>query len=240
MGASLPLKITLGLTMIASAIELAFISATVAYLAQIGKTTFSVFLDPSQTIQVSGLPDRLSVDQGHTGNGAAGTGLIIIGCGGILALWLRGRSNYYDSSFGGSFSRVFYRLWLAFNVPALLLTLGALAYVFAVTNMHKGQSIDLGAVQSLRDASLKYPLLEWTPQGWFEALLKLEFVDKSDRDAVEVHYKVAQGWQYNLIPFFLVQLAQTIFALLDARRRRTDRGTFVTAYDDKEIGFGVK
>lgn len=239
MGASLPLKITLVLTMIASALELAFISATVAYLANLGKTTFTVFLDRVETIQVSGLPDRLSVNQGHTANGAAGTGLIIIGCGGILALWLRDRSNYYNSSLGGIFIRTFYRLWLAFNVPALLLTLGALAYVFAVTNMHKGQDIDLGAIQSLRDASLKYPLLEWTPQGWLQALLKLDFVTEGDKHAIEVHYKIARGWQYNLIPFFLVQLAQTIFAMLDARRRRTERGTYVSAFDNKETAIGA-
>lgn len=240
MGASLPLKITLGLTMIASAIELAFISATVGYLAQIGNTNFAVFLTSSQTIQVSGLPDKLSVNQGHTANGAAGTGLLIIGCAGILALWLRDRPNYYSSSFGGMFSRTLYRLWLAFNIPSLLLTLGALAYVFAVTNMHKGQSIDLNTVQSLRDASLKYPLQEWTPQGWFDALLKLHFVSGSDRDAVEVHYKIAQGWQYNLIPFFLVQLAQTIFAMLDAKKRRGECGTYVHASENKETEFGTR
>lgn len=240
MGASLPLKITVGLTAIASAIELAFVSATVAYLAIIGKTTFSVFLTPSQTIQVPGLPDKLSVNQGHTANGAAGTGLVIVGCAGILALWLRDRPDYYNSSFVGIFSRAFYRLWLALNVPALLLTLAALAYVFAVTNMHQGQSIDLRTVQSLRDVDLKYPMLEWTPQGWLEALLKLDLVTESDRDAVELHYRVARGWQYNLIPFFVVQLAQTVFALLDARRRHVQRGTYVSTIEDKETGFGPK
>ncbi|KAJ4421294.1 hypothetical protein N0V82_003804 [Gnomoniopsis sp. IMI 355080] len=239
MGASLPLKIALGLTMVASAIELAFVSATVGYLAELGKTTFSIFLDPSQTLQVSGLPARLSVNQGHTANGAAGTGLIIIGCAGILALWLRDRSNYYKSSFGGRFGRTFYRLWLGFNLPALLLTLGALAYVFAVTNMHKDQNIDLGTVQSLRNASLEYPLLEWTPQGWFQALLKQNFVNESDRYAVEVHNRIAKGWQYNLIPFFLVQLAQTIFAMLDARKRRVHRGTYVSAIENKDTVFGA-
>lgn len=239
MGASLPLKLALGLTMVASAIELAFISSTVGYLADLGETTFSIFLDSSQTVQVSGLPDRLSVNQGHTANGAAGTGLIIVGCAGILALWLRDRSDYYSSSFRGICCRTLYRLWLAFNVPALLLTLGALAYVFAVTNIYKDQSIDLATVQSLRDVNLKYPLLEWTPQGWFQALLELDFVNESDRNAVDVHSRLARGWQYNLIPFFLVQLAQTIFAMLYARKRRSGRGSCVIAVENKETGFGA-
>lgn len=239
MGASWPLKITLGLTMIASAIELAFISATVGYLADIGEQNFSILLTTNQVIQVSGLPDKLSVNQGHTANGAAGTGLIVIGCAGLLALWLRDRSNYYQSSPSGTFSRAFYRLWVAFNLPALLLTLGALIYVFSVTRIHSGQSIDLKFVQSLRNTGLKYPLLEWTPQGWLEALLKLHFETQSERDAVETHYKVARGWQYNLIPFFLVQLAQTILALLDARKRRTEKASYVSANGDKETGFGT-
>ncbi|CAN8101841.1 unnamed protein product [Discula destructiva] len=245
MGASLPLKVTLGLVMLASAIELSLISATVAYLAQIGKKSFPVLTtDPAtsqQTIfDVPGLPTSLSVNQGHTSNGAAGTGLILIGCGGILALWLRGRAGYYSSAL----SRAVYRLWLALNVPALLLTLGALAYVFAVTDMHRGQSIDLSGVAlevgSDGVVTTTYPEGVWTPQGWFDALLGLEFVSGGERDGVVAHEKIARGWQYNLIPFFLVQLAQTAFALLDARRRRAERGAHAATHLDKEAGFGVR
>lgn len=239
MGASLPLKITLGLVMLASAIELSLISATVAYLAQLKKTTFSVWITPNQTVHVPGLPAHLLVDQGHTANGAAGTGLIIIGCGGLLALWLRGRPGYYTSS--SPFSRVVYRLWLALNVPALLLTVGALGYVVAVTRMHGGDTTELVELQTAGEVTdFTGSGHVWTPQGWLDALLKLDFVSEGQREGVLVHERIAKGWEYNLIPFFLVQLAQTVFALLDARRRRAERGVYLNANSDKEAGFGAR
>lgn len=233
MGASLPLKITLGLVMLASAIELSFISATVAYLHQLKNTTFSVWITPNQTVHVPGLPGTLLTDQGHTANGAAGTGLVLIGCGGLLALWLRGRPNYY----GSAISRVLYRSWVALTVPALLLTLVALAYVFALTRMHAGGGTALMEVPAAPGADFGASGHVWTPQGWLGALLDLDFMRAGDRQAVLVHERVAKGWEYNLIPFFLVQLAQTVFALLDARRRRAERGMYVNANSDKQAGF---
>lgn len=223
---SIPLQVFLGLLMVVSAIELAFVSSTVAYLAKAGKRTYGVTSN-GQTIQVPGLPADLSVNQGHTSNGAAGTGLIVIGWCGCLALWLRGRPGlYHKKSVGGTLARAWYRLWLLLNVPALLLTLGALAYVFAVTNQHQGQAIDLATVRQLGlaagDGGVQYPLLEWTPQGWFGALRALDLVSGEDRDGLDRIYKIARGWQYNLIAFFLVQLAETVLALYGAQARRKE------------------
>lgn len=220
--ASLPLKISIALVALVAAIELSFVTATVGYLALIGKQTFAATSDDGSTVQVPGLPANLDVNQGHTANGAAGTGVVVIGWAGALALWLRGRPGYHSGTALGGFGRGWYRLWLALNVPALLLTLVALAYVFAVTKAHDGQAIDLSAVSTGDDD--KYPLLEWTPQGWFAALARLDLASGSDRDGVETHLRLARGWEYNLIPFFLLQLVQTALALLDARRRtRTER-----------------
>lgn len=241
--ASLPVKISLGLVTLISALELALVTATVGYLAIIEKQTFAVTTTTTATgaqaqttVQVPGVPATLDVNQGHTSNGAAGTGFVIVGCAGLLALWLRGRPGYYRRrGAGGWLGRAWYRLWLALQVPALLLTLGALAYVFAVTNAHGGQSVDLGVVQDLRGAA-KYPLGEWTPQGWFAALAALDFVSESDRDGVVSHLKIARGWQYNLIPFFLAQLAQTVLTLLDARRRRRAEGQYSPAGPGLEQG----
>lgn len=246
MGASLPLKLALALVMLASAIELALISATVAYLAQLKNKTFTVFSSPSQTVHVPGLPAALLVDQGHTANGAAGTGLILIGAGGILALHLRGQARYYSGGGGGGGGRAVYRLWLALSVAGVMLTLAALAYVFALAAGRRGggQNISLGAV--VREGAdggrgFVYPVGTWTPQAWLVALLELAFVDAGDRDRVVVHERVARGWEYNLIPLFLVQLAQTVLALLDARRRRrAERGVYVGAGVDKESGYGAK
>lgn len=233
---SLPLKAALGLLMIVSAIELAFVSSTVAYLHRTGAKTYAVAYN-GETVQVPGIPTNLSVNQGHTSNGAAGTGLIVIVCCGALALWLRGRPVYHKTSVGGLFARTWYRLWLLLNVPALLLTLGALAYVFAVTNKHKGQTIDLSVVQGLSQGAT-YPLLEWTPQNWFDALLKLDIVDGgNDLSGLKTIHKIARGWQYNLIPFFLVQLAETILALLGAQARRKQESQVPVAMMAKENSY---
>lgn len=216
---SVPLKVALTLLMIISAIELSFISSTVAYLHKNANRTYPANYQ-GNVLQVPSLPSNLSVNQGHTSNGTAGTGLIVIGWCGTLALFLRGRPIYHKKSTGGLFARVWYRLWLFLNVPALLLTLGALAYVFAVTNKHQGQTIDLLVVKQLTSADSTYPLLEWTPQNWFDALLKLDLVSGSDRSGLETIYKVSRGWQYNLIPFFLVQLAETLLAFAGEQKRR--------------------
>lgn len=224
--------------MIVSAIELAFISSTVAYLAKAGKRTYPVSYN-GEIVQVPGLPATLSVNQGHTGNGAAGTGLIVIGWCGTLALLLRGRPVYHKRSVGGLFARTWYRLWLLLNVPALLLTLGALAYVFAVTNQHRGQTIDLSVVQGLSAGDgTSYPLREWTPQGWFDALRQLDLVSSSDRSGLETIYKVARGWQFNLIPFFLIQLVETVLALHGAHvRRREERRGAVAGMEKDNTGY---
>lgn len=230
---SLPLKVALGLLMVVSAIELAFVSSTVAYLHRTGTKTYAVMYN-GETVQVPGAPTNLSVNQGHTSNGTAGTGLIVIGWCGTLALWLRGRPVYHKKSVGGLFARTWYRLWLLLNVPALLLTLGALAYVFAVTNKHQGQTIDLSVVQGLSSGAT-YPLLEWTPQNWFDALLKLDIVSGgNDRSGLETIHKIARGWQYNLIPFFVVQLAETILALLGAQTRRKQESRAPVAVMEKD------
>ncbi|KUI54445.1 hypothetical protein VP1G_01888 [Cytospora mali] len=228
------LKVIVGLLMVVSIVELSFISATVGFLAKRASGTFDVVYNGA-TFPIAGEPVNLSVNQGHTSNGASGTAFIIIGCCGLLALWLRGRSGYHNKSIGGLFSRSWYRLWLAFNVPALLLTLGALAYTFAVTKAHQGQRIDLSVARRLDGGA--YPLQEWTPQNWFDALLKLDLASGSDRDDIESHYKIARGWEFNLIPFFIVQLVQTVLALLEAvRMRKADRQN---GYGDAEKDAGV-
>lgn len=218
---SLHLKVALSLVLILSAIELAFVSTTVGYLARLGKSRLASDLDPPNGTTLPSLPANLSVNQGHTANGAAGTALVIISLGGIVALLLRSRSGYYNSSAGGLFSRCFYRLWLALQIPAVLLTLGALAYVFAYTNAHAGQSIDVAVAEST--VSGHYPLLDWTPQGWLAALLDPALQldgNKVDLGEMRRTLQIARGWQYNLIPQFIFQLVETVLALWDARKRR--------------------
>lgn len=234
---SLLLNVAIGLLMVVSIIELSLVSATVGFLSQRAKGTFDIKTGDS-TFPISGEPAKLIVDQGHTSNGASGTAFIVIGCCGILALWLRSRPSYHTKSSVGLFSRGWYRLWLGLNIPALLLTLGALAFTFAVANAHNGQRIDLSVAEGLNGKA--YSSETWTPQNWFDALLKLDLASHTDRNDIQRIHRIARGWQYNLIPFFIVQLAQTVLAYLEAvRKRKIDKQYTYGGYKNS-VGYSGK
>ncbi|KAF5564800.1 40S ribosomal s10 protein [Fusarium napiforme] len=205
------LYVALGLLMVVSIIELSFISSMVGWLHGNASGTFS-FEYRGTRHTLKGEPANLIVDQGHTSNGAAGTAFVLIGCGGIIALILRNRQN------SGKFSRFFYNTWLLFNVLSLLLILTALIHTLVVTNNHNGQRINPGVAAGL-DVDEKYPLQSWTPQNWFSAFLKLDLTNSNERNDIEHHLRLMRGWQYNLIPFFIIHLAETGLALWDAMLR---------------------
>ncbi|RBR12885.1 uncharacterized protein FIESC28_08376 [Fusarium coffeatum] len=208
------LYVALGLLMVVAIIELSFISAMVGWLHSTASGTF-VIRDGNRAIPLKGEPANFITDQGHTSNGAAGTAFVIVGLGGIIALSLRNRHN------PGKFSRLFYNTWLVFNVLSLLLVLTALIYTFVVTNQHDGQNIVPGFVAQL-DYGQKYPLKSWTPQGWFAAVLDLNINDAGTRSDIEKHLRIMRGWQYNLIPFFIIHLIETALALWDGMQRRKE------------------
>ncbi|KAI0177192.1 hypothetical protein BJ166DRAFT_17542 [Pestalotiopsis sp. NC0098] len=211
---SLLLKLAVGLLMVISIIELSFVSSMVGWLHRTASKGFHFIYDGS-TYPLAGTPLNFLVNQGHTSNGAAGTAFILIGLGGILALWIRSRTPYRKRSF----ARYIYYLWLALQVPALLLTVGALGYVFSVTNAREGQAIDQALAANLGGSP--YPQGSWAPQNWFAAVSKLDLAGGQRGDVLS-HLRVMRGWQYNLIPFFLIQLAETILAFLDfAKWRRS-------------------
>ncbi|KAF9771004.1 hypothetical protein IL306_011378 [Fusarium sp. DS 682] len=208
------LYVALGLLMVVSIIELSFISGMVGWLHGNASGTFS-FEYRGTEHRLKGEPANLITDQGHTSNGAAGTAFVLIGCGGIIALILRNRQN------SGKFSRLFYNLWLVVNVLSLLLVLTALIYTFVVTNNHNGQRINPGVAAGLDDDE-KYPLESWAPQNWYSAMLKLNLTNSHERNDIEHHLRLMRGWQYNLIPFFIIHLAETGLALWDAMLRRKE------------------
>ncbi|KID88974.1 40S ribosomal protein s10-like protein [Metarhizium guizhouense ARSEF 977] len=196
-----------------SIIELAFVTNMVSWLHGTASATFSITSNGT-IFDLIGVPRNLLVDQGHSSNGAAGTAFVIVGLGGVLALWLQGRSMHR----GQKLSNLIYRTWLLFTVLATVFTLATLAYVFAVTNSHKGQVIDVDLAATLVDT--RYPRDKWTPQGWFGAVLRLDLASAGERrDAIQ-HLRIMHGWQYNLIPMFLLQLILTVLAVVDATEVR--------------------
>jgi hypothetical protein len=210
---SLPLKAAIGLLMVVSIIELAFVSSMVGWLHLTASKGFNFFYNGA-AYPLAGEPANFLVDQGHTSNGAAGTAFIIIGLGGFLALWIRNRSRSRERNS----SLFIYYLWLALQIPAFLLTVGALVYVFVVTTARQGQTIDLALAATLNGKA--YTANSWTPQNWFSAVLQLHLVDASAD--IQTHLMLMRGWQYNLIPFAVIQLIETVLALLDFSQWRKD------------------
>ncbi|EFY93770.1 hypothetical protein J3459_006590 [Metarhizium acridum] len=207
------LYVALGAVMADSIIELAFVTNMVSWLHSTASGTFSIESNGT-TFDLIGVPRNLLVDQGHSSNGAAGTAFVIVGLGGVLALWLQSRPIHW----GNKLNNLIYRTWLVFTVLGTVFTLATLAYVFAVTNSHEGQVIDVGLASALVDT--RYPRDTWTPQGWFEAVLRLDLASASARKDVVQHLRIMHGWQYNLIPMFLLQLILTVLAVLDAHDAR--------------------
>lgn len=177
-------------------------------------------MNSDSTFPLHGKPEFLLVDQGHTSNGAAGTAFVLIGLGGILALYLRkfraGRAVYY--------------FWVAMTIFSMLLTLAALIYTFIITSNHTGQHIDVDLAASLDNKPypnmVPYPRDEWTPKNWFVAVLELPLASGKDRDDIESHLKVMRGWRWNLIPMFILGLVVSSLALAEAFiRRKVERGS---------------
>jgi hypothetical protein len=133
---------------------------------------------------------------------------------------------------------------VVFCVLALFLTIGSLGYTFSVTNSTSGQTIDLSGLAS----PVRYSFDNWVPQTWFGAILKqLNFVPV-DTDGVVIDgasipwavrsdilrmKRVTDGWQYNLIPMFLLQLAVTPLIVLEYLNIRRERGLPITQQSSK-------
>lgn len=217
--------LVVGLALLAAdaTIELGFVTSMVSYLHAGAPSGAFVVNNGPGTYVMAGKPLHMLVDQGHTSNGAAGTALVLIGIVGTLALV--GRWRYP----GKALTRFLYYFWLVAQVPALLLTLAALAYVFAVTNKHKNQTIDQsvfsGSSTGSSGGSTVYPLDQWTPQNWFAAVLaQLDLADPNLRSDLTMHLHIMRGWQYNLIPMLLLQIAETALAFMDFMRWRRSGG----------------
>jgi hypothetical protein len=88
-----PLLIAIPILMVVSIIELSFVSAMVGFLHGRANGFFLLNVpgndSPSgpNTLELWAKPENLLEDQGHTSNGAAGTGFVAVGFGGLLMIW---------------------------------------------------------------------------------------------------------------------------------------------------------
>lgn len=216
---SLILYIAIGVLMVDSIIELAFVSSMVGWLHRRAGGAFEIGYNGS-SFSLHGKPVHLLVNQGHTSNGAAGTAFVLIGMGGILVLWMRSRPNLWQK---GS-TKFLYHFWLVMTVLSCLLTFAALLYTWILTNMHRGHTIDVAYASTLNNRPypnyVAYPLNEWTPELWFDAVLKLDLIHKSDRNDISTMVDIMRGWRINLIPMFIIGLVVAVLAFWDAFTRR--------------------
>jgi len=229
--------------MVDAIIELSFISSMVSWLHRRAGSYFLVYdVDPTlhsdatsaETFSLHGKPEYMVADQGHASNGAAGTAFVLVGFGGILVLALRNRMEKQGRN--SSAVNGLYYAWLVTIVLSTLVTLGALIATFVITNKHANQMINITFAANLNNQPypnmVPYPLLEWTPENWYSAVLALDLVSASDRTNISHHLQVMKGWRYNLIPLFLLGLWLCVVAVLDMRRGRAYKGV---AKSEKEI-----
>jgi hypothetical protein len=84
----------LALLMVDALIEVGLIGSTVGYLHKDnGGRPFEIAGNNSENLFLWPKPAHLSIDQGHTSNGAAGTALVLVGVIGCLVLWNLRRSE---------------------------------------------------------------------------------------------------------------------------------------------------
>lgn len=213
------LYIAIGVLMVDSIIELAFVSSMVAWLHRRAGGAFEIGYNGS-SFSLHGKPVHLVVDQGHTSNGAAGTAFVLIGMGGLLVLWMRSRPNLWQK---GS-TKFLYHFWLVMTVLSALLTLAAIIFTWIVTGDYSGQTIDESLASQLNNQPypnyVAYPLDKWTPENWFDAVLELDLIHKADRSTISTMTAIMRGWRINLIPMFIIGVVVAVLAFMDALSRR--------------------
>jgi hypothetical protein len=214
-----PLLIIIPILMIDAIIQVGMVGAMVGFLHDRAGKWFDVKYPTGSQFQLHGKPHGLLVDQGHTSNGAGGTAFVLIGIGGLLAIWHQKRrirqvrnqdmvsarvaADLYASKTGNSRPTGIFTFWVVMTILSNLLTLGALIYTFVLTAQTDDQSIDL-AVAAANPEPLMYPLDDWTPENWFVAVLDLPLAHASDRRKIRQQLRLMRGWRWNLIPLFIL------------------------------------
>jgi hypothetical protein len=234
-----PIGLTTFLLGIDAAVSLGLVSSMVAFLHSYGGGPFPVAPPNGAPFLIAGEPANLVTDQGHTANAAGGTALILVGFGGVLALWLERRSRKKASLARPLFytltetdnqpqwdrsSPVFY-VWAVIVLLSFLLTMVALIYTFVETSMNAGQTIDLSVAEA-NPPPARYPDGGWTPENWYAALLELPLVSPSNRRVIGGNLGMMRGWRWNLVALFVLGFVLLVLVGLEVwrvRRRDTQR-----------------
>ncbi|KAL2134623.1 hypothetical protein VTI74DRAFT_11280 [Chaetomium olivicolor] len=210
----LPIGLLTFLLSVDAAISLGLVSSMVAFLHSHGRGPFlATSSNPAgSTFLLYGEPANLATNHGHTTNGAGGTALVLVGFGGIVALWLERRSRKTH----GASSPIFH-VWSLLVLLSALLTLGALIYTFVETSLTSNQLIDL-AVAEANPPPARYPEGRWTPETWYAALLELPLVSADQRGTIRGNLTIMRAWRWNLVPLFVLGFGLVVLVAVEVVR----------------------
>ncbi|KAK4189982.1 hypothetical protein QBC35DRAFT_379153 [Podospora australis] len=208
-----PICYVLLLLAIDAAISLGLVSSMVSFLHGHGNGPFEVEYPKGSGFLLAGHPAGLVVNQGHTTNAAGGTALVLVGFGGVIALFLerRSRMKYGKSAWE-------FELWAFVSILSCLLTLGALIYTFVETRITSEQLID-PEIASQYPFPNRYPDDRWAPENWYGAMLALP-ISTADENEIIRNIRLMRGWRWNIIPLFLLGFTLAVLASLEVRRTK--------------------
>lgn len=88
-------------------------------------------------------------------------------------------------------------------------------------DLTSGQSIDLSD-PSLK-SPIRYPFHQWTPGTWYSAVLQLRFVNEGDKSDIRMHVSLMNGWKWNLVVMFLLELITCVLVVVKFMKVRKPR-----------------
>jgi hypothetical protein len=187
---------------------------------------------PEGTVKLNVEPACLWTDQGHASNGVAGYGFFL-GLFGMYVAWRQRRqTNTKVSSFGATQKKKSRRrkadstqrisrsltVLLVLLFLAVLFTLSVLIFVFVVTQRTRNQAI--AQVIAEFNQGINYPVLEWTPETWFTAVLDTPLADRGQHDEIAAKVLNMTVWRWMLLPILVVDVAAWIVAALAVSKQR--------------------
>ncbi|EEA21488.1 hypothetical protein TMatcc_009102 [Talaromyces marneffei ATCC 18224] len=202
------LYIPFTILLITATVQLALVSRMVAFL-HIQKTEIGTYhilsnITTTDTAQTGGdfhlhvLPEKLSLNQGHVTNGAAGYGVVISIASLVACVFLR-RDTYQQRH-----KSILLTLTIAVSL-LVLFNLAALVYVFAVTYLTIENKINIGIARAAASAGpgVGYSIDSWTPETWYQALLLLP-LESSTHSTLSAAAQEMVAWRVWIILYQIV------------------------------------
>lgn len=206
--------------LIIATVQLALVSRMVAFL-HIQKTEVGTYRILSNATSTDGsingggfdlhvLPEKLSLNQGHVTNGAAGYGVVMSIASLVACVFLR-RDAYQKVCPSPTLTQLDIKadrrkrhksILLTLTIALFLLVLFILAaftYVAAVTYLTMDNKIDLDVAQAAASAgpggaAAAYSIDSWTPETWYQALLLLP-LDDSTKSSLSAAVSEMVAWR---------------------------------------------